>query len=240
VIDANERDAVIESLLPLVRHVVSRMGVFMPSYLSPDDLISAGVMGLIQAVDRYDSTKGATLKTYCAIRVRGAVLDEVRRLADVPRSAFVEARRLLEVQQELAQQLGREATEPELQEALGMTSSEFETLLERIRPTTCFSLNEPVHEGQDGGEMLLNEEILADPRALDAAESSLNQEDLSLVRELLDQLPEQQKKVLALYYIEDLRLREIAELLGVTEGRVSQVHALAINRLRIALERKHR
>ena len=235
-LETYDRDGLIESMLPLVRHIVSRMGVFLPPYLSSDDLISAGVVGLIQAVDRYDPVRGASIRTFCAIRIRGAILDELRRVAGVPRSVFREARALAEVQEDLAQKLGREPTEIELARGMGMKQEQFESLLDRIRPASCFSLDEDAHDG-DETHYLLNGDVLADPTALDASDTSLKEEELAIVKEQLDKLPQIQRQVLSLYYIEDLRLKEIAQVLGVTEGRVSQIHTLAISRLRRAIGR---
>jgi len=223
-------------MLPLVRHVVSRMAIYFPAFVSQEDLLSAGVVGLIQAIDRYDPQRGSSLRTFASIRIRGAVLDELRRLAGLPRSVFRETRELVTVQNDLSQELGREPDENEIAQRMGLGRSEFDAMLERIRPVTCFSLDEPAYDG-DASDSLLNSEVLADPAALDAAADSLQKEDLAVMHEMMNRLPTQQKQVLALYYMEDLRLKEIAEIMGITESRVSQIHTLAINRLRIAIDR---
>lgn len=230
------RDETIEKLLPLAHHIVSRMSMFLPSYLSRDDLLSAAVIGLINAVDNYDHTKGTSIKTYCSLRIKGAVLDELRRLNWAPRSVVRESRRLQKVQEELAQKLGREPTDVEIREEIGLTAKEFEDLVDRVKPVSFFSLQDTVGDGIDG-DSLCHEEVVADPRCQPASDIVLHEEDKDLLKQLLNTLPMQQMQVLTLYYLEDLRLKEIAEILGLTESRVSQVHTLAVNRLRAAFMR---
>jgi RNA polymerase sigma factor FliA len=236
---ASEREQAIEAMLPLVKHIVSRLAIYLPPHISRDDLASAGVVGLIDAVDRYSDDKGCSLKTYCSIRIRGAILDELRRLDWVPRSVHRDARRLSETQEILAQRLGREPLDHEVREHMGLDSEEWEELLERVKPLSYFSLQEAASQGDDSNP-LLHEEVLADPRANDAITSLLKEEDKGILREQLQELPQQQLQVLTLYYMEDLRLKEIAEILNLTESRVSQIHTLAINRLRAAFMRKRR
>lgn len=236
---ASEREQAIESMLPLVKHIVARLAIYLPPHISRDDLASAGIVGLIDAVDRYSDDKGCSLKTYCSIRIRGAILDELRRLDWVPRSVHRDARRLSETQEILAQELGREPDDEEIRERMGLDNEEWEELLERVKPLSYFSLQEAASQGDDVNP-LLHEEILADPRAHDAVTSLLQEEDKTILRSQLQELPPQQLQVLTLYYMEDLRLKEIAEILNLTESRVSQIHTLAINRLRAAFLRKRR
>lgn len=231
-----DRNTLIEQNLPLVRHIVGRMMIHLPSHICADDLFSAGVIGLIQAVDRYNSDRGANLKTYCTLRIRGAILDELRRQDWVPRSVHREARRLSEAQAGLAQRLGREPSETEVAEELGCSMEQFHDLVDRVKPISFLSLQEPVL-GSDAADPLLKEETLADPNATDAVRELLGDEDRRILREQLGQLPRQQMQVLSLYYLEDLRLKEIAQILGLTESRVSQIHTLAISRLRACFNR---
>lgn len=230
------RDQLIEQNLPLVRHIVGRMMMHLPSHVCADDLFSAGVMGLIQAVDRYNCDRGANLKTYCTLRIRGAILDELRRQDWVPRSVHREARRLQEAQAQLAQKLGREPKPDEIAAELGMTTDAFQDLADRVKPVSFISIQEPVLGG-DSGDPLFKEETLADQNATDSLRELLGSEDRRILVEQLRQLPKQQMQVLSLYYIEDLRLKEIAEIMSLTESRVSQIHTLAISRLRAAFER---
>jgi RNA polymerase sigma factor for flagellar operon FliA len=230
------REETIEAMLPLVNHIVLRMAMYLPPHLSHEDLVSAGVIGLIDAVDRYDPTKGTVLKTYCSLRIRGAILDELRRLDWVPRSVHREARRLQEAQEKVAQRLGREPMEEEVRQELGVSEEDFQKLLDRVKPASYFSLQEPVREGEDG-DSLMHEEILADVRASDAAMNLLREEDLQILKEQLNKLPLPQMQILCLYYMEDLRLKEIAEIMDLTESRVSQIHTMAVNRLRSTFDK---
>ena len=234
-----ERDELIRSLLPLVQHIVARMGLFLPPHVSQDDLVSAGVVGLIDAIERYDPTRGSSIKTFCTFRIRGGILDELRRLDWVPRSVHREARALEAAQATIAQRLGHEPTEDELCSELKMDRKEFDEMLERIRPATYLSLQEPVFDSEEG-DSLNHEDIVADEAALSPFASLLNEEDKVILRRTMDKLPAQQVQVLSLYYMENLRLKEIAAILDITESRVSQVHTLAITRLRAAFlkERK--
>ena len=234
-----EREKTIESMLPLVHHIVSRMALYLPPHLSREDLVSAGVIGLIDAVDRYDPKKGTALKTYCSLRIRGSILDELRRLDWVPRSVHREARELQKAQDAAAQKVGREPTEEEIRNEMGLDSEEFAQLLARIRPTSYFSLQEPIYDNGDG-DALTHEEILADNRAQDAVEVVLHEEDKKIVKEQLQNLPLAQMQVLTLYYMENLRLKEIAEILDLTESRVSQIHTMAVSRLRSSFKRERK
>ena len=228
-----ERDALIQSLLPLVTFIVSRMSLYFPAHTSKDDLISAGVIGLIDALNRYDPNRGTSIKTFCSVRIRGAVLDELRRLDWVPRSVHREARALETAQEAVAARLNREPMDAEVAQEMGLTTEQFEELLDRVKPCTYLSLNEAVYDS-DEGDSLTHEEILADQQTPDAVMRLLNDEDKSILRKQVAKLPRQQLQVLSLYYMENLRLKEIAMVMDVTESRVSQIHTLAIIRLRSA------
>lgn len=231
-----EREKLITDTLPLVHHIVLRMAMYLPPHLSKEDLVSAGVIGLIDAVDRYDASKGTSLKTYCSLRIRGAILDELRRLDWIPRSVHKDSRRLQDAQERASHRLGREPMEEEVRQELGLSEDDFQRLLDRVRPASYLSLQETAYDGEDGGS-LLQQDILADDRAIDPSATALHEEDKSLLRQQLLGLPMQQIQILSLYYMEDLRLKEIAEILNLTESRVSQIHTLAIHRLRSAFNR---
>jgi RNA polymerase sigma factor FliA len=228
-----EQIALAESLLPLVHHIVSRMSLYFPPHTSRDDLISAGVIGLLDGLEKYDEKRGASLKSYCALRIRGAVLDELRRLDWVPRSVHKDARMLEAAQEAVARQLDREPTEEEVAAELKLSKEEFDLLLERVKPCTYLSLQESVFESEEG-ESLTHEDVLADEHASDAVMRLLNEEDKVILRETFKKLPKQQVHVLSLYYMENLKLKEIALIMSITESRVSQIHTLAITRLRAA------
>jgi RNA polymerase sigma factor FliA len=223
------------NLLPLVKTVVGRVAINLPTHISQEDLLSAGVMGLMDAVRRYDPSKGCSLKSYVAIRIRGAVLDELRNMDWAPRSVHRQAREFRKVQEALEQRLGREATENELAREMKMNTEEFDRFIESIRPTAFISLQD-VRSLDGGHDDLLQEECIADPQGISPLTNSLSQEHRSLVEQSIGTLNPTEQKVLALYYYEGLRLKEIAEVLQVTESRVSQIHTLAVQRLRGKLE----
>ncbi len=226
----------IVSMLPLVKTVVGRIAISLPQHISQDDLLSAGLIGLMDAVRRYDPAKGSSLKSYVAMRVRGAVLDELRSMDWAPRSVHRQARDFRKIQQALEQRLGREASESELAEEMHISIDELERVLANIRPASFISLQDVRSlQGMDGD--LTQEECIQDTKAKSPLDISLTAEHHRLVVETIQSLSPIEQKVLALYYYEDLRLKEIAETLNVTESRVSQIHTLAIQRLRARLER---
>jgi RNA polymerase sigma factor for flagellar operon FliA len=233
---AEQHEAIL-GLLPLVKTVVGRIAISLPPHVNQEDLLSAGLMGLMDAVKRFDAAKGSSLKSYVAMRVRGAVFDALRSMDWVPRSVHRQARDFRKVQQTLEQRLGRAATEQELAQEMKIPIEELDRLLENIRPAFFISLQD-VRSNQDSSEGdLVQEECILDPNAINPATTSIDNERQQLMIESIKALSPIEQKVLALYYYEELRLKEIAEVLEVTESRVSQIHTLAIQRLRSRLER---
>ncbi|MES2309280.1 MAG: FliA/WhiG family RNA polymerase sigma factor, partial [Verrucomicrobiota bacterium] len=208
-------------------------------HITKDDLVSSGVLGLMDAITRYDPSRGASLNSYCHLRIRGAVLDELRRLDWVPRTVHEDAKKLEKAQEKLAALHGREPEEEEIRQELGLNVQEFSELLDRIKPISFLSLQEPAYN-DDNGEALTHEEVIPDNKAENALGNLLRSEDHELLKEQLQLLPKQQLIVLSLYYYEGLRLREIAEVMDLTESRVSQIHALAVSRLKKFFEKQRK
>jgi len=231
------RDETISSLLYLVQHIAGRLVAKLPSHVAKEDLISAGVVGLIDAVDRYDSAKGCSLKTYSSLRIRGAMVDELRNQDWVPRTVHRDEKIYEKAAEKLGQKFGREATTEEIRKELKMTPEAFEQFQERTQSITSFSLNEACSDEDgnsiDRGEIMPN---LSTPTAFDEI---LREEDRAILHEELDRLPKNEKLVLCLYYMEDLRLKEIALILEVSESRVSQIHTEALRRLTTAMRKAH-
>jgi RNA polymerase sigma factor FliA len=231
------REETIRSLLYLVQHMAGRLVARLPSHVAKEDLISAGVVGLIDAVDRYDSSKGCSLKSYSSLRIRGAMVDELRSQDWVPRTVHRDEKIYDQAAEKLSQKLGREASPQEIRGELGMTPQAFEQFSERTQSSAPFSLNESCSDEDgnsiDRGEIMPN---LATPTAFDEV---LRKEDKVLLHEELNRLPCNEKLVLCLYYMDDLRLREIAQILKVSESRVSQIHTEALRRLTAAMRRAH-
>ena len=237
VVTTPDREESISGLLYLVQHIAGRLVARLPAHVAKEDLISAGVVGLIDAVDRYDSTKGCSLKTYASLRIRGAMVDELRSQDWVPRTVHRDEKIYEAAADKLAQKHGREATPEEIRKELGMTPQAFEQFTERTQTIASFSLNEAWSDedgnAMDRGEIMPN---LNTPTALD---EMLREEDRALLHTELARLPKTEKLVLSLYYLEDLRLKEIALILEVSESRVSQIHTQALQRLTTAMRKAH-
>ncbi|MGE3310457.1 MAG: FliA/WhiG family RNA polymerase sigma factor [Limisphaerales bacterium] len=225
----------VEQHLPLVRTVVGRVAMSLPPHVDAEDLHSAGMVGLLNAVRRYDAASGVAFETYARLRIRGAVLDELRRLDWVPRSLHKKARKVQEVMMRLEQDQGGVPSEEAMAAALGLSCGAYRELLTEIRPATFVCLDS-VRAG-DGDDGVRQAESISNDAERSPSDQTAIRELSDLVAQRITQLPEMQRKVLALYYFEDLRLREIAAVFGVTESRICQIHAQAILALKAFLRR---
>ena len=225
----------VDKYIPLVRTVVARLAMTLPPHVDGEDLYSAGLSGLLSAIRQYDPTAGTAFETYARLRIRGAILDELRRMDWVPRSVHTKARKVQAVMQQLEQAKGRTATETEVAKSLKISLSEYQDWLEEIRPATFVCLDAAFHSDFD--DSLSQYESLPDQRQENPLDGTFRREVARLVSERLQQLPEMQRKVLALYYFEDMRLREIAEAFGLTESRICQIHAQAIASIKNYLQK---
>ncbi len=225
----------VESYLPLVKTVVGRIAMTLPPHVDAEDLYSAGVVGLLQALRNFDEKNGASFGTYARIRIQGAVLDELRRMDWQGRSLRDRARKVQTVMAALEQQKGRSPSEEEMAAALKISVAEYESLLDEIRPVTFVCLDAVQGNGEDD-ENHPRSECIADPHQGDLVENVERREFARLVAKRIQELPEMQRKVLALYYYEDLRLWEIAAAFGLTESRICQIHAQAILSIRTFIQ----
>jgi RNA polymerase sigma factor for flagellar operon FliA len=226
--DQGARDRLIEHYSPLVKFVAGRIGAGLPSSVDPGDLVSAGVFGLIDAVERFDPERGVKFETFAVPRIRGAVFDGLRSLDWVPRSVRSRAREVESAFSELEGKLGRAPTDEEISSHLKISGAEFQKWLSSIATTTVGPLDRALAAG-------------AEPRSLigDTPESPgsvVEESDLRrIVRQEVLRLPEREKLVMSFYYDEGLTLAEIGSVLGVTESRVSQIHTKAVLHLRSRL-----
>ena len=230
-----EKEAMLERHLPLVRSVVDRMRIFLPSALDIHDLYSVGFHGLINAVQRFDPAVGTVFSAFAAFYIRGAVRDELRRMDWTPRSVREKAKKVREALDVIEQRLGRPAMDQEVAAELDVSLEEYWSLLDDIRPVSFVPLDET--GSSEGGIDLLLHEKISDDSSIDPRESLERQEMHRLVTEQIMKMPELPKKVLAMYYFENMRLSEIAAVFQLTEGRISQIHTQAILSLRNFVKR---
>ncbi len=228
-------NALVQRYLPLVSAVVNRLAMTLPEHVDHDDLYSVGLIGLLQALRNYNPTCGTSFETYARVRVRGAMLDELRRMDWVPRTIHEKARRIKEVLGELEQRLGKTPTEAQMAKAMNLTVKEYAELLDEVRPAAFVCLD-AVNASEDGDSGPLYE-VIADQAHEGPVEKVSNNELKKVIFERLKELPDMQRKVLALYYLEDMHLREIAEVFHLTESRICQIHAQAILAIRSYLQR---
>ncbi|MFW5643245.1 MAG: RNA polymerase sigma factor WhiG [Alkalispirochaeta sp.] len=229
--DDGIRNRLVKQYLPLVKYVAGKLAVGMPQNVEFDDLVSYGVIGLFDAIDKFDPGKHVKFKTYAVTRVRGAIFDQLRQLDWVPRSVRQKTRELEETVRRLEAQLGRAASDQEIAKELGMTEKEFEKLIMKISGTTVLSLNDVWYSGEENDRMSIGDSIES-PHNRNPDAIVEKQEMKRVIVEAIHDLPDKEKKVLVLYYYENLTLKEIGAVLGVTESRISQLHTKAIVRLR--------
>ena len=220
--------------LPVVKYVVGRMIVNLPNSVSYDDMVSAGTMGLLAAIDRFDPALGVKFETYVVPRIRGAILDELRALDWVPRSIRSKARKLEKAIMTVEAQLGRTATAEEIAKELQMDLEEYEEMLSKISGNVIFSLDREIIDSGEGTGSLYD--LIRNARSEDPSQQLEEEELQNMLVEFLNSLPENEKLVLALYYYEDLTLKEIGLVMNVSESRVSQIHTKAIKRLQKKLK----
>jgi RNA polymerase sigma factor for flagellar operon FliA len=218
--------------LPQVKYIARRIHERLPQHVPFDDLLHAGIVGLIDAMHKYDASKNVRFASYAKFRIRGAILDSLRDMDWSPRDLRRKARRLEATMQKLQTELGHSATEPELAEAMGMTLEEFQHMLNEIRGLEVGSLQ--IESLEDGRETDLSENI-AGPPDQDPLSLYMRTERKQMLAQAIARLPEREQQVLALYYQEELTMKEVGAVLGVGESRVSQIHSVAVARLRASL-----
>jgi RNA polymerase sigma factor for flagellar operon FliA len=225
-----DRAEAVRRYAPLVKHVVDRIAVGLPKIVDMDDLMNAAVIGLLDALDKYDESKGTKFETYAVWRIRGAVLDELRTMDWASRSLRRKARAIEKMQKELIQKLGRPATDMEIADAMRMDPHEMYRIMEDVKGTVFYSLDQAGPEDERGLSGLMDSiEDLNAPDPLGDLESAETKQHLL---DAINKLPEQERLVVAFYYYEEITLKEIGETLHISESRASQVHSRALQRLR--------
>jgi RNA polymerase sigma factor for flagellar operon FliA len=229
--DGEAREKLILHYAPLVKYVASRVATGLPSSVDQSDLVSYGMFGLIDALEKFEPGRGNKFETYAIPRIKGAIIDELRAMDWVPRSIRFKARELEKAQADLEAMLKRQPTEEELAERLGVSRRELHDMLTQISFVSVLALDEVVSAGADRGEQVSLIDTLAD-KGIDPTGGVESQETRGLLAAAINSLSEREKIVVTLYYFEGLTLAEIGEILGVTESRVCQIHTKAVGGLR--------
>jgi RNA polymerase sigma factor for flagellar operon FliA len=232
--DPRIRESFIKQYAPLVKYVAGKVAVGMPHNVEFDDLVGFGVFGLLDAIDKFDPEKNVKFKTYAVTRIRGAIFDELRSIDWVPRSVRQKTREIEETIGSLEAQLGRTVSDQEIASAMGVSEGEFIKTMLKISGTSVLSLNDVWFSGDENDKVSIGDSIEA-PSSLNPDVIVEKEEIRRVIIEAINELPDKEKKVLVLYYYEDLTLKEIGQVLEVTESRISQLHTKAILRLRAKL-----
>ncbi len=225
------RERLILHYAPLVKYVASRVATGLPASVEQADLVSYGMFGLIDALQKFEPGRGNKFETYAIPRIKGAIIDELRAMDWVPRSVRFKAREIEKAHADLEAMLKRAPTEAELAERLGISRQELHEVVSQISFVSVLALDELVSVGSDRGEQVSLIDTLAD-KALDPTHGVESQETRGLLAAAINSLSEREKIVVTLYYFEGLTLAEIGDILGVTESRVCQIHTKAVAGLR--------
>ncbi len=234
--DERARERLVVAYSPLVKYVAGRMASGLPSHVEEGDLISYGLIGLIGSIERYDLDREIKFETYAVSRIRGAIIDELRSLDWVPRSVRAKARDVEKAHSRLENKLGRAPNEEEMADELECSVDDFRTTLLEIANSSVLALDDLwTVSDPDGGQVSLIDTI-RDPNAVDPEEAIDTVELKDRLADAIESLPDRERLVIALYYYETLTLREIGDVLGVTESRVSQLHTKAVLGMRSHLQ----
>src|SRR6201991_1277346 len=234
--DTHARERLVVAYSPLVKYVAGRMSSGLPAHVEEADLISYGLLGLINAIERFDLEREIKFETYAITRIKGAIIDELRALDWVPRSVRARAREIERAHAKLEHRLHRTPTDDEMANELGLEVEDFQESLVKISNSTVVALDELWAVSDASGDQVSLLDTLQDPDAPDPQQLLDASELKDRLADAIAALPEREQLVIALYYYENLTLREIGEVLGVTESRISQLHTKAVLRLKSRLQ----
>ena len=234
--DRQARERLVLAYSPLVKYVAGRMSSGLPAHVEEADLISYGLLGLISAIERFDLEREIRFETFAVTRIKGSILDELRSLDWVPRSVRAKAREIEQTNAKLENKLQRAPTDAEMSDAMGVTQDEFQESLVKIANSSVVALDELWTVSDSSGDQVSLLDTIPDPHAADPSRELDLTDMKDSLADAIAKLPEREKLVIALYYYENLTLREIGEVLGVTESRVSQLHTKAVLRLKSKLQ----
>ena len=231
-----DKSKLIREHLELVDILVGRMVTQVPSFMNRDDMKSAGMMGLIDAANKFDSSKNILFKTFAEYRIRGAIYDEMRKLDWFSRTLRDKQNRLSKTMSYLENKLGRDPSEEEMAKELDLKLEEYQNLLAQVSHLGCVSLHEALDHSGEGRQFI---DALVDNHESASPVELLEKSELaSIVADVLAKMPEKERLVISLYYYEELTQKEIAEVIGVSEGRISQLHSQALINLKNKMKSK--
>lgn len=231
--ESDARDVLIIRHMRVVKYIAGRMAVHVPSSVEMDDLVGWGILGLLDAIEKFDHLQDIKFPTYASIRIRGAIIDQIRSLDWAPRSLRTMARKVGAATEKLRHQKGEEPSVEEIAGELGTTAEHVEETVTQLQTAQVLSLNDylPSEDTQEVRKM----EVTGNPSAPNPEQAAQQKERQELLVQAILQLPDQQQKVLNLYYYEELTLKEIGAVLDVSESRVCQIHSAAVKKLRKAM-----
>src|SRR5881628_689467 len=229
------RERLILHYSPLVKYVAGRVGVGLPPNIEQADLVSYGIFGLIDAIEKFDIERAIKFETYAISRIKGAIIDELRAIDWIPRSVRYKAREVEKEYAALEARLHRTPTEPEVAAELGIGLDELHTIFSQVSFVNVIALDELLNVGGERGDKVSLVDTLEDTRAEDPVAAFETEETKYLLARAINTLPEREKIVVTLYYYEGLTLAEIGQVLGVTESRICQMHTKAVLQLRAKL-----
>ncbi len=232
--DPKIKEELIRRYSPMVKYIVSRLRGALPPGVDEEDLLSFGIMGLLEAIDRFNPNRNVKFETFASLRIKGAIIDELRKLGWIPRTIQEKMKKLEEARLTLFSKLGRDPTDEEVRSFLNLSEKEYEKLLNDVRILTLFPLDYLV-ELED--EEVSIQEVISDPTQIPFDQVLEEDELVEELAKAIAQLPERERLVITLYYYEGLTLREIGEVMGFSEARACQIHSSAILKLRTRLRR---
>lgn len=232
-VDPKVKDEIIIEYAPLIKYIAQRIASRLPSNVELDDLISCGVIGLMDAIEKFDPSRDNKFKTYAEFRIRGSILDELRAQDWVPRSVREKAKLVERAYAKIEAAQGRPATDEEMCSELGVNQEEFYDLLNKAKSVSVLNIDDSASFNKGDKKLIAG---LEDDRNSNPFHAVANKGSRDKIKEGIAQLPEKQRLVLSLYYYEDLNLKEIGQVLNVTESRVSQLHTQAIMKLKVKLK----
>jgi RNA polymerase sigma factor for flagellar operon FliA len=234
----NARDKLLAEYTPIVRYTAQRMAVNLPKDVQLGDLIGAGVMGLIKALESFDATRDVKFETYATHKIRGAILDDLREQDWVPRSIRQKAKAVKNAYVELEKEIGRTPYDSEVADYLKLKPAEFEELLSEIAPTSIVSLNEVIFNNYGETMNMSFIDTIEDEGAENPLDRLGMEDTKKILAKALMELPENERQVIALYHYEELTLKEVGIAMNLTESRVSQIHSKAMSKLKAKLHLK--